>query len=383
MGGPEISRRASAAGRMRREDFVLGTPARMLTTPHGRSMLSRLNPLARLPSGQPLLMVVVDTEEEFDWSAPFDRASRSVRAMEALPLAQDMLHDFGVVPTYVIDHPVATAPASVAVLRHYQDLGQCLIGSHLHPWVTPPDEEEVTPLHSYPGNLEPALERAKLSQLTAAIADAFGTRPVIYKAGRYGVGPATAGILADLGYLIDLSVVPHSSYDADGGPDFRQCLDRPYWFGDNDRLLEIPLSCGFSGYGARFGPDVYHAVNTPLGRRFRLGAMLSRTGLLTRAMLTPEGVDSDGQRQLIKALRRRGHRIFTLNYHSPSLALGCTPYVQTARERRALLDNIRWFLDYFLGPFGGRTTTPIEVRAMAMAGRPAVEGPRVHISTTT
>ena len=353
----------------------------MLTTPQGRSMLSRHNPVARLPPGQPLLMAVVDTEEEFDWSAPFDRASRTVRAMEALHLAQDIFRDFGLVPTYVVDHPVATTPASIAVLRHYHDLGQCLIGSHLHPWVTPPDEEEVTAFNSYPGNLDPGLERAKLDLLTRAIADAFGARPVIYKAGRYGVGPATAGILADLGYLIDLSVVPHSSYEADGGPDFRRCLDRPYWFGEDDRLLEIPLSCGFSGYGSRFGPDVYRVVNTPVGRRLRLGAVLSRTRLLTRAMLTPEGVGAEGQANLIHALRRDGHRIFTLNYHSPSLALCCTPYVQTARERQALLDNIRWFLDYFLGRFGGRASTPIEVRALALAARTG-DGMR-HISTTT
>ncbi len=111
--------------------------------------------------------------------------------------------------------------------------------------------------------------------------------------------------------------------------------------------------------------------------------MLSRTRLLTRAMLTPEGVGAEGQKDLIHALRRDGHRIFTLNYHSPSLALGCTPYVQTARERQALLDNIRWFLDYFLGQFGGRTTTPIEVRSLAVTARMSDSHGLPHISTTT
>lgn len=341
----------------------------MLTTPHGRSMLSPLNPLAPLPSGKPLLQVVVDTEEEFDWSVPFDRGSRTVKAIEGLHLAQDIFRDYSVVPTYVVDHPVATTPSSIAVLRHYLDVGECLIGSHLHPWVNPPDAEDVTAFNSYPGNLDAGLERSKLDLLTAAIAAAFGERPVIYKAGRYGVGNATAGILADLGYLIDLSVVPHSSYEADGGPDFRGCLDRPYWFGPDEALLEIPLSCGFSGHAAGFGRSFYGVVNSPVGRTLRLGGMLSRSRLLTRAMLTPEGVDTAGQKDLLNSLHDAGHRVFTLNYHSPSLALGCTPYVQTTRDLQDLLNNIRRLLDYFLGEFGGEPTTPVAVRALAVSAR--------------
>src|SRR3546814_4149526 len=47
------------------------------------------------------------------------------------------------------------------------------------------------------GNLPPELEHAKLAALTEAIAGAFGARPVVYKAGRYGVGPATAGIRSE------------------------------------------------------------------------------------------------------------------------------------------------------------------------------------------
>lgn len=343
----------------------------MLTTPHGKSMLSPDNLVAVLPPGPPLLMVVIDTEEEFDWHAPFDRRSRAVRAMESQHLAQDIFRDYGVVPTYVVDHPIATTPSSVAVLRHFHDKGECAIGAHLHPWVNPPNDEMVTAFNSYPGNLEPALERSKLRLLTEAITEAFGTRPTIYKAGRYGVGPATTDILADLGYQIDLSIVPHSTYEADGGPDFRDCLDRPYWFGPDNSLLEIPLSCGFSGPVAPYGPNLYRAVNAKLGRQLRLGALFSRTRLLTRATLTPEGVDTAQQKDLVNALRKRGHRIFTLNYHSPSLALGYTPYVQTAKDRQALLGNIRAFLDYFLGQFGGEATTPINVKKLALQAKMA------------
>src|SRR3546814_6885075 len=96
----------------------------------------------------------------------------------------------------------------------------CRNGTHLHPWVNPPFQEVVNATNSYPGNLPPELEHAKLAALTEAIAGAFGARPVVYKAGRYGVGPATAGILEALGYRIDVSVVPFTDFSDDGGPDF-------------------------------------------------------------------------------------------------------------------------------------------------------------------
>ncbi len=44
----------------------------------------------------------------------------------------------------------------------------------------------------YPGNLGFDSELAKLGLLTETIAEAFSARPVIYKAGRYGVGKDTS-----------------------------------------------------------------------------------------------------------------------------------------------------------------------------------------------
>src|SRR5262249_4702548 len=153
---------------------------------------------------------------------------------------------------------------AAGILRSYQDAGTCQIGTHLHPWVNPPFEEEVGDFNSYPGNLPPALEEAKLRALTEVIQDAFGRRPIMYKAGRYGIGPSTAAILRRLGYRIDLSVVPHTDLRRQFGPDFRGAPDRPYWFADD--MLEIPLSRGFSGLAARFGPTVHAVSETAWGR---------------------------------------------------------------------------------------------------------------------
>ena len=319
--------------------------------------------LARLPDGSPLLQIIVDTEEEFDWDRPFDRRNVGVTAIDAQGSAQALYAPYGLRPTYVIDFPVASSESAVAVLRAFQDTGQCLIGAHLHPWVNPPFDETVTDFNSYPGNLPADLEAAKLGVLTDTIHGAFGRRPTVYKAGRYGVGADTAAILGRLGYRIDLSVVPHTDFRPQFGPDFRGCPDRPFWVGD--ALLEIPLSRGFSGLAASCGTRLQALTMTPWAHRLRLGGLLARGGILERATLTPEGVTFDEMARLVRSLLRRGHRLFTMTYHSPSLAPGHTPYVRTARDLSLFLDRIKQLLALFFEDLGAQPTTPEEVLAMA------------------
>ncbi len=317
---------------------------------------------ARLPAGgPPLLLVVIDTEEEFDWRQPHSRANTAVTSIGAQGLAQDVFGRYGIVPTYVIDHPVASDSAAVSVLRGFYDLGTCRIGTHLHPWVNPPHSESVTAFNSYPGNLPAHLERAKLESLTTAVAAAFGATPTIYKAGRYGIGPATAGILEALGYKIDLSVVPYTRFTADGGPDYSACGVQPWWFGTRGDLLEIPLACGFYGLLRGAGPALFPAISGPAGMRLRLPGILARAHLLERIRLTPEGVDLQANIRLARSLHQQGCRIFTLTYHSPSLVPGMTPYVRSEAELAQFLATIDGFCAFFFEELGGRPSEPQEI----------------------
>jgi hypothetical protein len=247
------------------------------------------------------------------------------------------------------------------VLKAFAERGDCRIGTHLHPWVSPPHRETVTAHNSYPGNLPAELEREKLAVLTETIGDAFGARPVIYKAGRYGVGPATARILEDLGYRIDVSVVPYSSFAADGGPDFSRAGFQPAWFGTAGDLLEIPLSCGFYGPLRAFGPALFPTLASAPGMRLRLPGIFARSGLLERIRLTPEGVDLAANIRLARSLYEQGCRIFTLTYHSPSLVPGMTPYVSNKAELERFLETLDRFCVFFREELGGRPSDPLEV----------------------
>jgi len=319
----------------------------------------------------PVLAVIVDTEEEFDWSRPFSRSAVRVGSIAKQLLMHQVFGRHGIVPTYVVDTPVATTPSSVKVLEGLLRAGRCEIGAHLHPWVAPPHAEEVNARNSYPGNLPRQLEYDKLAGLTEAIQRNFGTRPVVYKAGRYGFGSCTSDTLEALGYQVDVSVVPHTSFAGDGGPDFRRFPDRPYWFGTNGTLLELPLSVGFAGRLAPQGDTLFPRLQNPWARRLRLGGVAARLGLLERLRLTPEGNDLAAMKRLTRAMLAQGHQVFTFCYHSPSLGTGHTPYVQSEDDLRAFLSACEGYFEFFAGELGGRfaTVTAIRAELAAAAGR--------------
>jgi hypothetical protein len=317
-------------------------------------------------SWPPTLLVVVDTEEEFNWDAPFDRANTQVRNIREQPMAQAVLDAYGVAPTYVVDYPVVVSPEGIDILAGIAASGRCTIGAHLHPWVTPPHEGPVDAKHSFPGNLPAPLERAKLAALTEAIEAGFGARPTIYKAGRYGVGPATAAILDELGYHVDCSVVPFTNFSAAEGPDFSAIADRPFMA--TDRLVEVPLSVGFVGVFADQGRQLFPRLQTGLGQRLRLSGIAQRAGLLERLRLSPEGHSLQDMIRQTRAGIAAGKRLFMLTYHSSSLLPGATPYVRSEADRRAFLSVLEGYCGYFMETLGGRPGTLAQTAAELTGG---------------
>lgn len=321
---------------------------------------------ARLPPGHPpVLTIVVDTEEEFDWSVPFSRQNTSVTSIAAQPGIHEKVYDHhGVVPTYVVDWPVATTPAVYNVLRRLQDEGRAEIGTHLHPWVSPPYVEEVNAFNSYAGNLPREWEFQKLEQLTRAIADNFGRAPIVFKAGRYGVGPHTAATIAQLGYQIDASVVPYTALTADGGPDFSAHGPDPFWFDAAGKtLLEMPATAGYAGTLHRQGVRIYFRLQSETMRRLRAPGIASRLGLLERIKLTPEGYGVDQLKAVTRCMVKQGTQCFGLTYHSPSLVPGHTAYVRTAEDLASFLDCVDRYLAFFRDEIGGVFMTPRQLAA--------------------
>lgn len=325
----------------------------------------------------PLLMVVVDTEAEFDWDKPLSRLATSVRSVRHQVRVHGIFERYRIIPTYAVDYAVASQEEGYRPLRELLDDGRCVIGAHLQPWENPPFTEDISDRrNSYAGNLPAALEREKLLRLTEAIEASFEVRPKIYRAGRFGIGPATTATLTELGYLVDTSVVPNTDLSSDGGPDFSRCGIHPFWCGAPGELLEIPLTVGFTGLLRDSGAWMYPHLIGPMALRLHLPGVLARLHLLDRVRLSPEGIDTEELIRLTRTMLRSGHRLFSFTYHSPSLQPGNLHYVQSEADLRVFLDRFEAFFDFFFGEAGGRAVTPIEFRELVLRQERRLAGAR-------
>jgi len=310
---------------------------RSLIDPPPRSAYARFAPAF----GQRFLLTV-DTEEEFDWGKPLAREGHGLAHVAQLARFQAFCESEGVVPVYLVDWPIVHSPEAVEILRRAVAAGEAEVGVQLHPWVNPPFEEEVTPHNSFAGNLPRELERAKFGNLREAIEQAFGVAPAIYRAGRYGVGPNSAEMLAQGGIAIDTSVRANFDYGAGGGPDFSRHPLVPYWLDDDKTLLELPLTSVFWGVLRKQGVGLFRALSGLPPLR----AALARTGLLERIALTPEGVTFEEAIRGIDIALDDGLPVLVLSFHSPSLQAGHTPYVRSDLDLDALYDWWRRIFAY-------------------------------------
>ncbi len=298
-----------------------------------------------------------DAEEEFDWHLPLDRHSTGTEAIAALPAATRRFNAAGLVPTYLVDYPVVSNAASAATIRAMVAAQECDVGTQLHPWVNPPFDEAVIPRNSFTGNLPVPLQRAKLIALTEAIEAATGVRPIVYRAGRYGIGPETARLLAEAGYRLDVSVRALFDYSGEQGPDFSHHPIWPWWVRDD--LLEVPLTAAFTGALHRWpGLHRYGWLRGPL----------ARTRLLNRVALTPEGMPLAEALAVIRLLLDEGTRLFSLSFHTPSVEIGHTPYVRDATDLKAFW---AWW-DGVFDLFAREGVLPARLGEIVAAAQPAV-----------
>ena len=301
--------------------------------------------------------IAVDAEEDFDWRNPVYGAQHTTANMLNTRPLQEIAGAYGLAPAYLLTYPILDSPEVVKLLRRRIERGECEAGVQLHPWVTPPFGTGSASATSFAGNLAPELERRKLMELTRKFQECFGTAPRMYRAGRYGLGEHSAELLAELGFTIDTSLAPRTNFAFEGGPDYSGYGYRPFWFGAGARLLEVPLCREVVGWGGRWAPGFLQALSAPPLDLLPVSALATRVRCAERITLSPEGNDLAAMIRLVRRLHASGQRLFTLSFHSSSLAIGRNPYVQTKSQMHFFYDRLSGILDFMANHLAMRFTS--------------------------
>ena len=293
--------------------------------------------------------------------ANFSRQNLGTTHVPAIARFQYLCDSNGTVPIYMVDYPIATDARAIDLLGQYVETQRAEIGLQLHPWVTPPFEEEVNRTNSFACNLPDDLERAKIRNLDEQVRRAFHTRPLAYRAGRYGAGPNAMQCLRELGIGIDTSVRALFDYSHEQGPDYSHSSLYPYWIHPGE-LAELPLTTVFAGALRKDGPRLFQKSLSRLLPR----SLMARSRLLERVALTPEGIPVERALEAIDIALDMGLPLLNFSFHTPSLAVGHTPYV---RNERDLETFYTWWTSVFahLRARGVEPTTVTEISNAAFS----------------
>ncbi len=317
----------------------------------------------------PLLTFTIDVEEDMPrWEI---QPRTRLENLRSLPVLADLCREYDVRPTYLCTYPVVADPASADILRGLRDQGDCEIGTHLHPWNTPPyrgipgsDADEQSTAY-YLSALGPELFRDKLEVLHEKVSEVAGKEPVSFRAGRYGIDSATLAELIPLGYQVDTSVTPLADHSGDGGPDFRSAPQLPYRPDRDDvrrvgdlSILEIPVSIALTRSLPRIANQLY--VHMP--RRTRLRGLLSKDylGWVDYAWLYPARFGVDLMQKAALTLKKQETPVFNVFLHSSEILAGKAGRIESGQDAEDCLARIRGILSFCRERFGARPATLAE-----------------------
>lgn len=298
-----------------------------------------------------IFILSVDTEEEFDWGQGFPQQNCSVQNIEELPAFQRFCESKEIRPTYLVDYPVAENNRTAGIIRAIIARGGVEVGSHLHPWCTPPISGPNDERASHVVNLSDEIVQAKLDSISDAIRNNIGVNPVVFRTGRWGMNSAVLNIVKNAGYKVDSSIYPYYEND------YFSCLDsldRPYWpsmldpdrAGSQRSILELPVTAGFNRTNFRFWGAVHKKLSSPYIRMLRPVGVAWHTNLLKKLYMSPELSSASEMIALASSAIHSGYPVIHMFLHSSSLLPGKSPYIGSEVDKEYFYRCISQTLEF-------------------------------------
>jgi peptidoglycan/xylan/chitin deacetylase (PgdA/CDA1 family) len=298
------------------------------------------------------LAVTVDTEED-EWGG-FALNAFTLKNIQRVPRLQDLFDKYGMLPTYLVTYPVASDEESVKILRKIMEDGRCEIGTHPHPWNTPPAEEERNERNSFMNNLPFDLQFRKIRALHETIRRNFHVTPTSFRSGRWGFSEYVARNLSRLGYKVDSSLIPYTDWSEYKGPDYSSLSAKPRALfpggtgdaPDENLLVEVPPSVGYLQRDQEGCNRVYYRILRSRLKHLSILGLLDRLKLLNRVNLSPEINNGRDMVELASRMMGNGFKVLNLFFHSCSLLENRSSIVRTRADAEAFLRRIEMVLAF-------------------------------------
>lgn len=327
------------------------------------------------------LVVSVDVEED-NWLPTRDRLStENVRELSSLAV---LFQRLGIRATYLTAYQVAIRPWAAALVRDIAAGGRAEVGSHLHPWNTPPFDEQ--PRHySVLKHYSPETQLAKLRRLTEAVQEAFSMRPTSFRAGRFGLGRDTVQALIQCRYEVDSSVTPFISWaEHDNGPDFLGAPVCAYTLdGRTDirvparhgPIVELPITVGYTGVPLDRWQELARVFRMRAVSRLHLPGLAARLGLTRRVILSPETNSVEDMLSVSGRVLEGGGTQLHVFLHSTSLRPGLGPFTASRADVGRLYRALERYVEGLVRMGSPSFVTLTEAAHSAAPSTPRPSGP--------
>lgn len=251
---------------------------------------------------------------------------------------QPLFASYGAKPTYLVSPEVIRDARSAEELKAIGSA--CELGAHLHGEYAEPGAWEPEVTRDFQRDYEGDVEKRKLTYLTDQFIRTFQHQPVSFRAGRFGIGRRTIGILEELGYGVESSVTPNIDWSDQGSPglSFSGAPTQPYRPDRHDpgrpgdsSLLEVPITIrrrllnSLPGIGKKLEPRWLRPTWTSGDALVRLAE--DEIGEARRA--------SPGRPVVINAM-----------LHNTEVIPDASPYADTESDAKAILDRLRVLLAF-------------------------------------
>lgn len=291
---------------------------------------------------KPAFLITIDTEGDNLWQ---NHQSISTENTRYLPRFQALCEKYGFKPVYLTNYEMAVDAGYVEFARDVIARGTGEVGMHLHAWNSPPlqpltdDDWRHKPyLIEYPRDQV----RAKVDHMTKLLEDAFQTKMLSHRAGRWAFNEYYAELLLEYGYQVDCSVTPHVNWafspgdpQGQGGSDYRNFPSQAYFIDPShiarpgrSSLLEVPMSI-----------QLKHSA---LMNAFKQGydALRGKKRSPSALWLRPSGGNLENMKKVAARCLAQGHDYVEFMLHSSEFMPGGSPTFKTDQDIEQLYRDL-------------------------------------------